>query len=198
MVLPPLIISMTGSSDRYRSLPPTILRITSRLRWLGWVSFWVQIFLTCVSGIGLFFATTFNRTDTPNPGAGVGVAFAALGILCLLGGAYCAFSYVRLSRRLRQTNDDQRPRPKDVINSIRNGLVVNLTGMLVTLLGAEAIAGTLLGKAARQSPGGGFITSVAQYVEALDILVVLTNTHTILAHFVGVVVSLLLLRTVNR
>jgi hypothetical protein len=75
---------------------------------------------------------------------------------------------------------------------------VNLLGMLVTLLGAEAIIGLL---AAKVLTSQGVITSPSmapQLLQPLDILIVQANTNTLLSHFFSITSLLYLTRWVSR
>ena len=68
-------------------------------------------------------------------------------------------------------------------------------------MGAEAITGTLLAKSLAQAQGGVAIYDpqfINRLIQPLDIFVVLANTHTITAHFAGIVVSLWLYSRINR
>ncbi|HEY9703082.1 MAG TPA: DUF3611 family protein, partial [Allocoleopsis sp.] len=76
------------------------------------------------------------------------------------------------------------------------GLIANLAGMLLAVLGAEAITGVLLGKSIALSQGSIAILNpqnLQNIIQPLDIFIVLANTHTITAHFGGIVASLWLL-----
>lgn len=191
---------MSSQIDSY-SLPPAVRRVASAFRITGAISFWAQLILAVVSTLVLLFAIfSFNsRTNAANPGTGFGLLLAFGGLIALYAGAYWAFSYTRLSKRLRSPNSQTRPKPRDVTQSLRIGLIINLVGMLLTLMGAQAIVGTLLGKSLSQPQGGAiFAERLTQYVQPLDIFVVQANTNTILAHFVGVVASLWLIRSMSR
>lgn len=184
------------------ALPPAVRRIASAFRITGHISFWAQLVLGVVSTFILLFAgfSLNNPANAANPGTGFGLLFAAAGIAMVFAGAYWSFfSYIRLSRLLRSADAKRRPKPKDATQSLRIGLSINLLGMLFTLLGGQAITGVLLGKAISQPQGGAiFAERLTQFVQAADILMVQANINTILAHFVGIVASLWLIRTMSR
>jgi len=189
------------TSDYPYSVPPTIRRIAQAFRWVGWASFWAQIVLAVVaSGVLLFSGVnlSFRSQGTPNPGAGMGLLFSVLGVVAVYVSAYWAFRYTRLGRRL--LGQGTRPTPKDALQSIRVGLIISLAGMLVTLLGGQALIGSLIGKALSQPQNTGVFVpnNINQYVEAFDIFVVQANINTLLAHFISLSATLWLLRTVNR
>jgi Protein of unknown function (DUF3611) len=118
----------------------------------------------------------------------------------LYAGAYWSFRYTRLSRQLQTPDTKVRPKRGDAIRAIRIGLMINLTGMLLTLLGAQAIVGSLLAKSLSQPQGGAIYDPgrVTQFIQSLDIFVVQANTNTVSAHFVGVLASLWLVRCMSR
>ncbi|MGJ3246675.1 MAG: DUF3611 family protein [Elainellaceae cyanobacterium] len=187
------------------SLPPAVRRIVGAFRIFGWISFWVQAVLGIVSGLVLIFSSVVlsfqGQTDQAqrnNPGTGAGLFFAVAGLVALFVGAYWAFRYTRLSRKLRAVDTKLRPKPSDVIQALKLGLIINLVGMLLTLLGGEALIGALVAKALSQPQGGAFLERITQAIQPLDIWVVQANTNTALAHFVGISVSLWLVRCMSR
>jgi hypothetical protein len=191
---------MSGQLDPY-SLPPAVRRVATAFRITGAISFWAQLVLAVISTLVLLFASFSLSVEDGggNPGTGFGLFFAIAGLVALYAGAYWAFSYIRLARRLRADEPRLRPKPKDAAQSLRTGLVINLVGMLLTLLGGQAIIGSLLAKSLSQPQGNAiFAERLAQFVQPLDIFVVQANTNTILAHFVGVVATLWLLRSMSR
>jgi hypothetical protein len=73
--------------------------------------------------------------------------------------------------------------------------------MLATLLGAEATVGALLAKALSQPQGAavfGAPGGVSQYVQPLDIFVIQANTNILLAHFVGLVLTLWIMNSLDN
>lgn len=187
---------MSGPTDPY-SLPPAVRRIAGAFRLFGWISFWVQIVLAVVAAGILLIASVSPRTEANNPGTGAGLFLAVCGLIALFLGAYWGFRYTRLSRRLKYADAGTRPKPKDAMQTIRSGLVINSIGMFLTLLGAEATIGALFVKSLSQL-GGGIALDPTRYIQPLDIFIVQANIHTIVAHFVGLIGSLLLFRSVNR
>jgi amino acid transporter len=190
---------MSSQLEPY-ALPPAVRRVASAFRITGLISFWAQLVLAVISTIVLIFAGSNlgNRSESPNPGTGVGVFFAFLGLVLLYAGVYWAFSYIRLARRLQASDPKNRPKPRDATQALRIGLTINLIGMLLTLLGAQAIVGSLLAKSLSQPQGTILAERSTQFVQSLDIFIVQANTNTVLAHFIGVVASLWLIRAMSR
>jgi hypothetical protein len=191
------------TSDFDYSLPPAVRRIASAFRLVGWISFWTQAVLGVISSLVLLFAlvnVTARAGANANPGAGVGLFLAAVGLVAVYFSAFWAFRYTRLGRRLRSRDASKRPSPKDALQALRVGTLISMAGMLITLFGGQALIGALLAKALAQPQGGTVFVpgNINQYVEAFDIFIVQANTNTLLAHFVSLAATLWLLRTVNR
>lgn len=194
---------MSNQSDP-PALPPAVKRVVPVLRLAGWFSFWLQLVLAVVAGgILLFALATANAGKTAqaanNPGTGPGIFFAICGIVALGLSIYWALRYTRLSQQLQSSNPNLRPKKAEALKLLRTGLLVNIVGMTLTLMGAEAIAGTLLAKSF-QSTGIGFSVNspLSNLIQPVDIFVVLGNTHTIVAHFAGIVTALWLINWIDR
>lgn len=191
---------MTGELEY--SLPPAIRRIAGAFRLMGWVSFWIQVVLGVISSIALLFAVasvTTQSSGNSNPGAGAGLFFSSAGLIAVYLGAFWAFRYTRMSRRLRSQDETRRPKPKDALQLLKLGLYISLIGMFLTLLGAGANVGALLAKAISQPQGAAlFGNDVSRFVQPLDIFIVQANTNILLAHFGGLVCTLWVLNSVNR
>lgn len=193
---------MTGELEY--SLPPAIRRISTSFRWFGWISFWVQVVLGVISSLALLFAfanLSARSGDSSNPGAGAGLFFSTCGLIAVYLGAYWAFRYTRIARRLRSRDEARRPKPKDAIRILKLGLYIGMGGMLLTLLGAEATVGSLLAKALAQPQGAaifGGAGNVTRFVQPLDIFVVQATTNILLAHFGSLVCTLWVLNSIDR
>lgn len=178
--------------------PQTVKKIATQLRRVGWLGFWLQLVLAVVSTLIFLFAIPFASTGASNPGTGGSLLFAVGGLFVLYASTFWSFRYVTIARKLK--NPDDRPKKADTIQTIRWGLTSNVIGMGLSVLGAESIAGTLLGKSlslaqpfAVYSPD-----ALSKIIQPLDIFIVLANTHTITAHFIGVFGSLFLLTQINK
>jgi hypothetical protein len=119
------------------------------------------------------------------------------GLVALFIGAYWAFSYTRLARRLKTPDAQARPKPGDLIKMLRMGMFINLVGTLLTLLGAQAIVGSLLLKSFAQA-GSLFSGTLSRFVTPLDIFLVQANINTLMAHFFGIIATLWLIQVMNR
>ena len=199
-----LEINMVDKSDS-PSPSSALQQIALVFRLIGWSSFWIQLVLGVVSTIVLIFASLSRDVGPANqrsPGTGFGIVLAVSGVITLGLGVYLAFRYTRIGVRLKSTNPNNRPRKADTVQILRLGLIVNLVGTLVSIIGAQAIAGTLLLRSLSQPQGVGAAIyapgQINQGIRSVDIFVVQANTNTVAAHFAGILCSLWLLNRINR
>lgn len=177
---------------------PPVHKIASEFRLLGWASFWFQVVLAVVAaGMLLLGATSIGN------GAGVGgsLLFAAAGLVGLGVGAYWAFRFARMGRKLGVVDKTVRPSRAETLALLRKGIITNLIGLVLIILGAEAFSGSLFFKATRMGLGfgGGLLNAnSSDLIQLVDIFVVLANTHIIAAHFFGLASSLWLVNRVAR
>ncbi|MBE9197732.1 MULTISPECIES: DUF3611 family protein [unclassified Nodularia (in: cyanobacteria)] len=179
----------------------TLRAIAQTFRMTGWISFWIQLVLGVVSAIIVLLFAIFSqqRNSTGNnPGSGFGVFLAVCGILILGGGIYIAFRYTRIGNQLQSSNPSNRPRKSESLQVLRLGLWINLVGMLVTLLGSQAIVGTLVARSISPQAATTQLFDPTRIISGLDMLVVQANINTVSAHFAGLVVSIWLLNRITR
>jgi hypothetical protein len=177
---------------------PNVLRVVLAFRRWGWASFWTQVVLCVVSSVvllQLFLFPRVNQAGTPtgldtSPASLPGLSFAWVGIAVLGASIFWNYRYTQMAKKLRSPD---RPTKSQTIFQIKIGLIINLIGMFVTLLGAFAIIGALTLRAGQGQavlPGAGSFNSV---IQPLDFQIIQASFNIIFAHFVGLVVSLWLL-----
>jgi uncharacterized membrane protein len=85
------------------------------------------------------------------------------------------------------------------VKNLKNGVLINLLGMGSTLLGLQATVGVLVAKALTSSSTPYLQGAPAGFspVLALDVFLVQASANAILSHFLGLVFSLELLRSVT-
>ncbi|MBW4486409.1 MAG: DUF3611 family protein [Trichocoleus desertorum ATA4-8-CV12] len=184
-------------------IPPAIRQIATYFRWTGWISFWAQSVLAVVSTIVLIVANFSRETGgtagTSRVGTGFGVFFAICGLVVLGINIYWAFRYVRIARQLKAPNTSLRPSKADTIQLLQLGIIFSLVGMLLTIIGAQAIVGGLIARSIAQPQAYPLYGNNAiPIIRPLDFFVVQANTNTIAGHFAGLVSSFWLLNRVNR
>lgn len=189
--------------DKSDSKPSSHLQeIAQAFRLTGWISFWAQLVLGAVAIVILAFASISRdvATNQRSVGTGLGIFFAVVAVIALGASIFWAFRYTRISRQLQSSNPNNRPRKADTIQLLQLGLTINLAGLLISLVGAQAIVGALLAKSLTLPQGGLGVYQIdpSRIIRPLDIFVVQANTNTVAAHFAGLIGSLWLLNRVNR
>ncbi|XP_020100817.1 protein TIC 21, chloroplastic [Ananas comosus] len=174
------------------------LENTSRyFKRLGSLGFWGQLVCTVVSAVILSFSTLVTGKVT----SPITFYTTAGSIAAAFVSVFWSFGYIRLSERLKRTaNEPAKAPPRaDVVKSLKNGIVVNLLGMGAAVLGMQATVGLLVAKALTTSavPYYQGIPPGRSPVLALDVFLVQASANTILSHFLGLVCSLELLRSVT-
>eukprot|EP00250_Pteridium_aquilinum_P027227 c34474_g1_i1 orf=70-936(+) len=172
-------------------------------RRLGTISFWGQLVCTVVSAVILAFSVIISGSSiSGSPAAQATFYLTAGGITAAFLSVFWAFGYVRLSERLRGTVHElsKAPPRADVVNQLKNGVIINLLGMGLTLLGMEATVGALVAKSLTSTAGPILQGIPAGFspVLALDVFLVQASANTVVSHFLGLASSLELLRAVNK
>lgn len=167
-----------GSEDsvQAREEDPIIESSAIMLRRLNWVSWWSQVILTVVSSITLLFAKSVLKAGSEKSSVAGGFLFAGSGITLSFLSIVWTWGGTRLSKRLRKTSYSRIKAANMIRRTITIGSILNLLGMLVTLIGAQQIVGLLASKLLTMqgvTPLGLSAASVsAQVLQPLDILIV--------------------------
>jgi amino acid transporter len=185
---------MTSLKTHTRSLTPQAFAET--LRTTGWIIFGIQISLGLISGAILVFALgdpNFNLKANDLMSSS-GLLFAFGGLISLMVGVYWAFRYTRLAAELSSFHEEIHPKKSAVIQLLEQGLTINAVGIILTLLGVEAVVGVLVAKSLTEGAGLAMYNA-SQLIEPLDMLVIQANINTILAQFIGIILAF---RLTNR
>ncbi len=186
--------------------------IAQTFRLTGQITFWAQLVLGLVSGGILLFASFSGNSNAASrgvagtgsgsgSGTGLGIFFAICGLVVLGIGIFISFRYIRIGRQLDSSNSSNHPRKLETVQVVRLGLILHLVGILLTLIGAQAIVGILLTKSLTVSqiiPGTITQVDPSRVIQPLDIFVVQANTNTISAHFTGLLGSIWLLNRITK
>ncbi|XP_043709831.1 protein TIC 21, chloroplastic-like [Telopea speciosissima] len=195
----PSFPSPTDESEKAK-LDQVAKRLESTSRYfkrLGSLGFWGQLVCTVVAAVILSFSVVVTGKISSPPtfyctAGGIAAAFISV---------FWSFGYIRLSDRLRKTASEPSKAPPraEVVKSLKNGIVLNLLGMGAAILGMQATVGLLVAKALTSSvnPYSQGISPGYSPVLALDVFLVQASANTILSHFLGLVFSLELLRSVT-
>jgi hypothetical protein len=182
--------------------------ISGALRRLGWVRFWVQVAL----GVVVVGVLTFNNiggrlaaNSSRALGLGPGISLTTLSFLLLLWCLWQSWLIVRCGRALNST---ARPSKGETARLIKRGLLADLVGVTLAVVGYQSLAGSLFVQASQQVPGffGAQIQGapgtagrvVGLPITSIEMLSVLGNTQVLFAHLIGLWISLWLLQRIYR
>ena len=195
---------LAGDGDETeKRVDELIVKASQGLRRSSWFSWWSQVILTVISSITLLFATSVLQSSgaVQRRGggfflAGSGIALSFLSIIWTWGGR-------RLGRRLVRRSLSRVTSANIIRRAVKIGVFVNVAGMLVTLLGAEQIIGTLAAKVLSMQGlvplgQGGIGGTGAPTLQPLDILIVQANTNTLFSHFISLVCTLYLNKWIDQ
>lgn len=173
---------------------PQLLKTIRAFRVFGLVGLWAHGVPGVVAGILLLFAGfRGGESSSVNPGTLPGVAAAWIGWALVTAGFVWNFIYIRWAKQLA---DLQRPTRAQTIMQLKIGLGLSLGGLLAGLLGAFAIVGTLAQRALFRTQGA-LVSDPSRFVEPIDLFTVQASLLIILAHFLGLLISLWLLDRVT-
>ena len=171
-----------------------VFRLRAALRGIGWFSWWAQLILSTVSGVLLLFANSV--TSVPSAITLAGRLFALGGLGAALASTLWTAGYARLATRLGGDGEptSAAKAAERALGIVKVGIGLNTLGMVLCLVGAEAIVGTLAAKALTQSTTATTATlgviAAGPAVQALDILIVQANTNLIFSHFISLCAGL--------
>lgn len=152
--------------------------------------------LTTIASVILVFArSVVGSTQQPPPNlflSGTGLFTGALSILWTWGNG------ARLSRRLSSKPVTRTTAAHMLRRAVSVGLTLNCVGLLLHLLAAQQIIGSLAVKALTQSATTTRWGDAASALQPLDVLVVQANTNALLAQFTSLVSLLLVLKQVGK
>ncbi|KMM16883.1 DUF3611 family protein [Synechococcus sp. GFB01] len=183
-------------------------RIAAALRRLGWVRFWAQVVLGVVVVGVLVFNNIGGRLVANSAraiGLGPGISLTTLAFLLLLWSIWQSWLVVRCGRALASP---VRPSKGETARLIKRGVLGDLIGLSLAVLGYQSLAGSLFVQASQQVPGffGAQIQQVPGTagrvvglpITSIEMLSVLGNTQVLFAHLIGLWISLWLLQRMHR
>ena len=192
-------------SENYEITPApvssTAQHAASILQRVGRIGFWSQLVLGVISAVLLLIsAASFFGLKQRTQGIEVGILCAFGGVIAIAIGVVFSWRYSRMSRQMVSVDSDRRPKKSETLQLIKTGLTVNLIGMLLSILGAQALAGIVLIKTLTLPQGSiSFGTSnLTQFVNPVDLIIIQANTNSIMAHFAGIISSLWLLNRLGH
>lgn len=164
-------------------------RLVTRCAWVSW---WVQIVLSVISGVILTFANTVRRGSSFSFWSS-GFALSSIGVVLSFVNCIWTWNITRLTRRITFKSIEKVKVVPTLRNYFRIGIFLSLIGMFISLLGAEQIVGVLASKVLNaQGFGSTLVTNINSQnsLQALDIFLVQANTNVLVAHFAPLVLFL--------
>jgi len=162
--------------------------LAHKLRFRGQVAFWAQFVLAILSAPLLAVGASGR---TMSRGAGFGEIYCgAVGLLLLFIGTLCMSYFKRAAKKIVSSPDhylgnEARPTAFWFLGACA---FTGISGMLVSFIGVGLSILLLIAKTVSQPPGIA-ITDPTKIVRALDVLVLMVNSSLLVAHIIGVGVS---------
>ena len=185
------------------TLPPGFRVLGNTFRLIGWLGFWIKSGLAVFSSliiISAFISSNIGvntgQSRAVNPASGIGLLLVVGGIILLGISAFWSFRYARWGRRF--LSPAAQPSKAATLRLVKTDLITNLLGMMLTVMGGEAIVGLILLKAL-----SGWGTNILNFdpnriVNPSDLLVVLAFIHPLAGQFLGLVAALILLQRTTQ
>lgn len=195
--------SSSKKKRKYVLKDPVMKEAVQFLKRASWVSWWSQVVLTSIAGVILVFATS---VAAPHKSSGIGTPNLFLSATGLLTGSLSILwtwgNGARLSRRLATKPASRRTAAHMLRRAVTVGVTLNCVGLLLHLLAAQQIIGSLAVKVLTRGsagllydPTGG---AAASTLQPLDVLVVQANTNALLSQFTSLVSLLLVTKQVSK
>lgn len=183
-------------------------KLSSALRRMGWIRFWIQVVLGVVVMGVLLFNNIGGRLVANSAralGLAPGISLTTLAFLVLLWSIWQSWLVVRCGRALASA---VKPSRGETGRLIKRGLLGDLVGLTLASVGYQSLAGSLFVQASQQVPGffgaqiqatpgtGGRVVGLP--ITSIEMLSVLGNTQVLFAHLLGLLLSLWMLQRVYR
>ena len=173
--------------------------LSSGLRRIGWIRFWSQLTLGVVVVVILItqqVGAAWERNSDQIPGVAGAIGVTTMSFFILLYSLWHGWQIVKLGRAV---NTEARPSRGEAGRLMKRGIFVDLFGLVLAIVGYEAYAGGLLLQTMRQQPGVAIGASIDNYsINSFEVISLLSNTHVLFAHFIGLILSLWLLQRIYR
>ena len=182
--------------------------ISAALRRLGWVRFWAQLVLAVVvMGVLLFnnIGGQIGARADKALGLSPGISLTSIAFFVLLWCLWQSWLVVRCGRALASP---VHPSKGETARLIKRGVLADLVGITLAVVGYQSLAGSLFVQASQQVPGffgaqiqatpGAAGRVVGLPITSIEMLSVLGNTQVLFAHLIGLWISLWLLQRIYR
>lgn len=170
------------------------------IRNLSLISFWVQVSLSVVSSVILFFS--IQSGGAPGQAPNVSTWFTLVGCIFSFVSTFLAQGFRRTARAVLESGDNIAT--GKLVSGLLRAVTLNLWGLGATVIGLQATVGTLVAKtltSSSQNPyqAGQIARSAAAGTPAaLDAFSIQASTNTVLAHFASIVFANMMMRLLNK
>ncbi len=173
-------------------------RLAGQMRVLGWIKFWIQFVLAFLSALLLQFATSGRALSAAKAGIGDAIYWSGCALVLLFLTCALAYHYTRRAKKIALA-------PERYLGGKRGsglwclhaGMTLGFLGVFLSFIGVALSISLLIAKTVSQPPGIA-ITDPTKIIRALDVFVLLMSFILLLAHFVGVGISVWLRIAVAR
>lgn len=187
----------SSSTSPPQSKSARLRKVANALRWAGLAGFWIQVVLGVVSSVTLALAIV-NENERGSPGVGFSLFCAVCGLICLIVGICISFRYGKMANKFA-TPGVTPPKKSTTIRIVQIAIITSLAGTLISILGAETIAGIVLSKTLSLDPTKIFNSRTnTEFVNSLDVFIIQACINIIAAHFVGIVSSLWIFNQIDK
>eukprot|EP00980_Cylindrotheca_fusiformis_P006430 scaffold1375_cov137-Cylindrotheca_fusiformis.AAC.19 len=194
----PLGLANNPEGRQVFKIDPVVKKTSSLTRSLSWFSWWSQLILTTVAAVTLVFSRNVIKQSRPSGSSTLpNFLLAGGGIACSCVSIFWTWASRRLGRRLVRKPTSRVQCANMLRKTVDVGVAINLIGMLITIVGAEQIVGSLAIKVLT-TPRNALATESSSLLQPLDILVVQANTNTLFSHFTSLVALLYLSRQLKK
>ena len=162
---------------------------------VGWIRFWCQSILGVVATAVLIFSNVIPNNSEGKLSLAPGLSVTTISLILLLISLWQGWLIIRTGRAI---GSNARPSRGQTSKLIKRGLINDLLGLLFGLIGYQALMGELFIQASSQGSFSIGPNAENVIITSLEILFVLGNTQVITAHFVGLCLSLWLLRRIYK
>jgi hypothetical protein len=211
-ILPWQVWVPTGRKAARQALPMVdrldLQLISAALRRMAWIRLWAQVVMAVVVMGVLLFNNIGGRLAANSAralGLGPGLSLTTLAFFLLLWSIWQSGLLIRCGRALASP---VRPSKGETARLIKRGVLADLVGVTLAVIGYQAMAGSLFVQASQQVPGffgaqiqqapGAAGRVIGLPITSIEMLSVLSNTQVLFAHLIGLWLSLWLLQRVYR
>ena len=164
--------------------------LAKNLRLFGWIAFWLQLVLALICGVLLEFATS-GRAFSPAAAGGSAMLSTGVSLDFCSCGSQSRWRSIARAPPAKSSQDPDAYLNKIGVTSfwfLLASLLIGFLGVFIAFIGVALSISLLIVKTVSQPPGIA-ITDPSKIVRALDVFILIVNFDLLVAHFIGVVVS---------